>query len=663
MFGRQTIIHSYNTTLGRPSNIGRKYSTGNCGHSTYHYKVRSGSATHVAESGDNIFSISLPPTVPAIVNVLDTICGSSCGVMLQWNPSSDPDNGSIGYQVEVDTSNAFNTPDKQTSSWISATNWTPTLATSKTWYFRVRARDNNYTQAISDWSSVDSFYMSISGTPALPTLSWPPEGYSGQVGYPLGEYPLAWNASSGATEYYLEWWGGSSGNSGWTTSTSFNPGDLPDNTYYYWHVKARNAIGETGWSATWSWYDYWSSDSCPFIFTWNGSEYEYETDIQGPVIGLPAATPAAHSVGLFRPANIVLNSLVPDNGTYRLKIRETLAEISYLDEVRLIIVDYPAGYELVSSTAENTYSYGYVNPATIYTIRNPRPPVSAFATNGDDILASVTAVDNVYAPLDYNVPEYITLDFGTVADPVNAKLVIDGWTVYGADLRTSDPVQPHVEVLDMDGSWVKVLSFGEPAGDLKRMVVPLANIFQNPDQRIRLHLGRKSGGRWRLDRVMLDESAPVPIAEHEVTATYANLYQGGMVPHNGTSLESRIFAEDGSLPDQPGAYGYGSFTRYGEVRPLLITVDDKFVIMRHGDAVDLEFPELEGPAPGMTRGYLLKVDMYYKSFRVENNVEPLPFHGMTIYPPGAAGESYPMDQEHINYLETYNTREFTSPSP
>ncbi|MFH1029063.1 MAG: hypothetical protein V1791_13760, partial [Pseudomonadota bacterium] len=304
-----------------------------------------------------------------------------------------------------------------------------------------------------------------------------------------------------------------------------------------------------------------------------------------------------------------------------------------------------------------TYSYGYVNPETIYTIRDSRPPVSAFATNGDNILASVAAVDNVYAPLDYDVPEYITLDFGTIDNPANAKLVIDGWTIYNAGLRISDPVQPHVEVLDADGNWITVLSFGEPAGDLKRMVVPLAGVFRNADQRLRLHLGRKSGGRWRLDRVMLDESTPVPVVVHEVAAEYGDLHHAGMVPHNPSSLNTRIFAEDGSWPDLTTAYGYGRVTRYGDVMPLLASTDDKFVIMRHGDAVALEFPEIDVPAPEMTRGYLLKVDLYYKSFRVENNVEPLPFHGMSIYPP-AAGENYPGDPEHLEYLETYNTREY-----
>jgi len=625
-------------------------------HSSYHYQVRSANATGEETSPDFTFNISVPPPVPTLT-VSDQSCASACAVTLQWNAVTDPDGGPIRYLVEVDTSSAFNTANKQSAVWIPETSWSPTLSTATIWYARLRSRDNNHTTVVSAWSSVKSFNITIPGAPPPPTLSWPPDGYSDQVGYPLGTNLLQWNTSSGATEYYCEWWGGSSGNSGWTTATSFDPGDLADNFTYYWHVKARNGTGESLWSATWSWYDYWPGDSCPFIFTWNGTEYEYETDLQGPVIGLPAATPAAHSVGLFQPANVVLNNLVPENGMYRIKMRETLAEISYLDLVKLLVVDYPAGYELVSSTAENTYSYGYVNPETIYTIHNPRAPTSAFATNGDDILASVTEVDNVFAPLDYTVPEYITLNFGAITDPANAKLVIDGWTVYSADLRTSDPVQPHVEVLDAVGNWTTVRSFGEPAGDLKRMVVPLGDVFQNSDHRIRLHLGKKSGGRWRLDRVLLDESVPVPIVVDELRVRSADLYHAGMVPHNGNSLESRIFATDGSVPDQPEAYGYGSFTRYGDVKLLLRGADDRFVIMRHGDAVDLEFLENDPPEPGMTRGYLLKIDMYYKSFRVENNVEPLPFHGMSVYPP-AEGESYPDDPEHLQYLQEYNTRTY-----
>jgi hypothetical protein len=100
--------------------------------------------------------------------------------------------------------------------------------------------------------------------PAAPVLLGPNSGYSGQVGYSDEETVLTvlqWNASSGATQYYCEVLAndGSSvvSSSGWTTGLSHDPGDLLDNTDYYWRVKARNANGESGWSPTWSWYDAW----------------------------------------------------------------------------------------------------------------------------------------------------------------------------------------------------------------------------------------------------------------------------------------------------------------------------------------------------------------------------------------------------------------------
>ena len=651
--------------------------TGLTNHSQYHYRVRStGSFSNEMVSGDYTFSLSVPPTVPTLVHEPSSTCSGSCGVTLQWNASTDPDGGPVQYNIQASTSPAFSSV-YASSGWISGTSWLVTLPTNTFWYWRVQARDANHTTVqdpASAWSATDSFMMTTGAAPTQPVLASPANGpLLGSSCDSVYGVVFAWTANAlaqfdvqvstssgfGIVNYESGWVSGSS----WGVTVSV---PAYSSVTYYWRVKARDpvSLSESSWSGIWSFSlndtGPCIKDSCPFIFAWNGIGYEYNTDFQGPVIGLPPTTPAARSVGLFQPSSVVLKGLIPANGVYRLKLRETLKEITYLDEVKLLVIDHPEGYELVDSTAENTYSYGYVNPERVYTIRNPRLPVSAFATNGDDILSSVSVADNLYAPLDYEALEYITLDFGAIADPANAKLVIDGWTYYNESLRIVSPVQPYVEVLDATGSWVKVVSFGEPAGDLKRMVVPLGNVFQNADQRIRLHLGKKSGGRWRLDRVMLDESAPVGIQVREAAVTSASLYHAGRVPFTSTSMTSRIFAEDGSLPDQTSAYGYGSFTRYGDVQPLLTARDDMFVIMRHGDGVDLEFSEVaQQPPGGMVRDYILRADLYYKSFRVENTVEPLPFHGMTIYPPSVDGESYPSDQAHDQYRETYNTRTYT----
>jgi hypothetical protein len=57
----------------------------------------------------------------------------------------------------------------------------------------------------------------------------------------------------------------------------------------------------------------------------------------------------------------------------------------------------------------------------------------------------------------------------------------------------------------------------------------------------------------------------------------------------------------------------------------------------------------------MTRGFILKADLYYKDFKDYKYLDPLPFHAMSDYPPPAP-EAYPTDPAHTQYLLEYNTR-------
>jgi len=104
----------------------------------------------------------------------------------------------------------------------------------------------------------------------------------------------------------------------------------------------------------------------------------------------------------------------------------------------------------------------------------------------------------------------------------------------------------------------------------------------------------------------------------------------------------------------------GSFTRTGDVLPLLTTSDDHFVVAKTGDELSLEFdaPPASVP-PGWTRTYLLRGDGYSKEMDVNSaspdTVEPLPFHGMSRYPYPAT-EHYPDTPEHERYRTEFNTR-------
>ncbi|HEX8888364.1 MAG TPA: hypothetical protein VF779_04265, partial [Pyrinomonadaceae bacterium] len=136
-------------------------------------------------------------------------------------------------------------------------------------------------------------------------------------------------------------------------------------------------------------------------------------------------------------------------------------------------------------------------------------------------------------------------------------------------------------------------------------------------------------------------------------------------------------------PDGKEPYGYdyekvsatapwkvfpGRYTRFGDVRELLKTTDDIFVISRTGDELSLSFDATRlPPLPvGWTRTFLLYADGFSKEMDINSAspdaITPLPFHGMKRYPYGA-DESYPMTDVRRAYFEKYNTRIVTSPLP
>jgi hypothetical protein len=105
----------------------------------------------------------------------------------------------------------------------------------------------------------------------------------------------------------------------------------------------------------------------------------------------------------------------------------------------------------------------------------------------------------------------------------------------------------------------------------------------------------------------------------------------------------------------------GRFTREGDVRDLLLAVDDMFVVSRPGDEIALSFDAARLPSlpHGWTRTYLLHSDGFSKEMNLHSASPdyawPLPFHTMTRYP-YQAPESYPLTPERQRYLDRYNTR-------
>lgn len=431
--------------------------------------------------------------------------------------------------------------------------------------------------------------------------------------------------------------------------------------YATWNWKISASDGaKTQDSATSSFTTWQDKGSCPFVYYWDGEKYKYVTDIQGTTIGPRVADTAPY----ITPMLIPLAGFAPSDSKYNVRLREVLNEVTYFDQARLWLVDHPAGYEIVSATSEFLRDFKMKPAVRLWAVRSDaRAPIVAVNHKGEDILDRVRSLDNQPVPVDVATDNYYVFDFGKIEHPEYAKLVIDGWSFNpksSGGAAVGRPLLPWLETIGSDGQWHRVRHAGMPAGDLKTVVYDLANQFPTDDHRIRLNGVGYRIQTMVIDRVRLDDSPLVPLKVVEVNPDRARLFHRGAVSNTTINLMTRIQAQDDVVPDIQSWYYDGAFTKYGDVLPLVTQADDRYVIMRHADALDLEFPaNLALPAPGLVRTPVLYADMWYKrGGDGDTSIYPLPFHGMTRYP-YTDPERYPDDLVHQEYLKEWNTRLYT----
>jgi len=222
-------------------------------------------------------------------------------------------------------------------------------------------------------------------------------------------------------------------------------------------------------------------------------------------------------------------------------------------------------------------------------------------------------------------------------------------------------VFPYLQVKDAEGNWKTVIEdMGIPSGKPKTMAVDLAGKFLSASREVRIVTNLCV--YW--DEIYLIESD---------AATDSRLTAAGLL---SADLHFRGFSKAKIDPErkQPEQFDYrtvsgtsmwnptaGNYTRYGAVEDLMQEADDRLVIMGSGDEVSLRF-NANGLPPlpaGWKRDFLLLVDGWAKdadaNTAFSQTVAPLPFHGMSSYP-YPAGEKYPEDALHREYVREFNTR-------
>lgn len=411
------------------------------------------------------------------------------------------------------------------------------------------------------------------------------------------------------------------------------------------------------------------SGSCPMIWTWDGQQFEFITDVLGV-----APLGARSGDGTFFPVDhqeyvrIPGRALAIKDGRYQIRVTEELSEVSYLDQVQLFAVDHPAGTEIFTNDKFKSPPYPDFR---LFRVTKRIYPRAAHDGQGHDELAKVSQKDQLYAD-DFRRSETgiaelhtLDLDFAGAAPSGKAVLLLNGWVDWpdGSTFRRAAQesraglVTPYLQVKDATGNWTTVnADMGIPAGKPKTIAVPVDFLSSSREVRIVTDLCVY----W--DEIFLSEdTGGAGVSPAAATMESAQLHFRGF-------SASRI----DPLRKQPDTFVYGRvspvsfwnptpglYTRYGAVDELLRRVDDQLVVMGSGDEVQLQFEALAPPAAGFTRDFLLKVDGWAKdrdpNTAFSASVDPLPFHAMSRYP-YPSGEHYPRDAGHDRYQRVYNTR-------
>jgi len=342
----------------------------------------------------------------------------------------------------------------------------------------------------------------------------------------------------------------------------------------------------------------------------------------------------------------------------------------FLDHVQLIAVAHPADTEVYPNEGLTEPP----QPFKLYSTRDARPPVAAVDEHGHDVLSRIVRLDREY-PDDFKLQPIRGYaddhELTLTLDPRATKLLLTGWTDYAwssdnlaASQSGKSLTLPALQVKDKQGRWQTVIeNIGIPVGRPQTIVVDLSGKFLSASREVRI----VTNMRIYWDQILVDTSSGnLPMRLTRLDPTVAELrWRGFSLEHSPDGRQPLTYDYKQISFTSPWKVMTGRYTREGDVRELLLTSDDMFVISRPGDEVSLSFAaDKLPPLPkGWKRTFLLYADGFSKEMDINSaspdQIGPLPFHGMSKYP-YAWPEHYPLTEKRRRYLETYNTRIVTS---
>jgi len=318
---------------------------------------------------------------------------------------------------------------------------------------------------------------------------------------------------------------------------------------------------------------------CPFIYVWNGIEYEEDNTIL-----------AASELGSGEPVTdyyLLSKNLVATGNEYRTQIREFENEVSYIDQVNLVAVDHSPEIKVAVTPQGKIFGFD-----------KEFAPIACVDQNGKDHLSKIKSKDGVYFVSEE--PGYLIVTYSQ--RNVWPDVLYDPPPIQPTAPDLPDPEPPQkkagivsiltVEVQDIYGEWHKV-------GNLPPRFYPERSFYV-----------------LEASDLQLDE-------EFQVRISWDQYYSADELKYYARSKEkpAKIWSQPISAVNSAG----------GEILEQLLQVDEEYATLTPGQTMDLSFLVAPPPEPGMVRDFVLQTTGYYVSLK-KPSVAPTSFALLNNYP-------------------------------
>jgi tetratricopeptide (TPR) repeat protein len=414
--------------------------------------------------------------------------------------------------------------------------------------------------------------------------------------------------------------------------------------------------------------------SCPTLFAWDGKQYQFISDVIGAaVVGHWVSPTATNRNDPDEWIKVDGDKLRARNGLLSLRFGEPMEEVNYIDQLRLVAVDHPAGTEVYPD--ERFLSEPPFASGKTVAVAAPRPVAGAWDDEGRDVRELLAERDHRYVRNFTNLSyagfanlHTLMLDVGPWSPQKPLRLLLDGYieyfsasSMYAAWQAGLQPIPPRVDVQMPDGSWKRIVDdMGFPAGLPRTIIVDLSGKLPPGARKIRITTNLQI--YW--DRIRVDNGPRLAgsVRQTEVPLAMAHLaFRGYPKQIEGATPGELTYDYNQISATGPFLWARGVYTRYGDVTPLLQRVDNRYAIFGTGEEIDAEFSAATLPAltAGWTRDYFFYANGFVKDMdwweASPFTVAQMPFHGMSRYP-YPAGENYPEKAGTDRYWLEWNSR-------